>query len=279
MNLHLYRLSLTERQRSPSLFDIMDASAQTLDRKGYLAELFSQKFSYDARKGIKLTFWPTNEEDGFYAGVFARWRSKSELTDETDPFAPVDGGVWEHSSFYFNSNDDQQVLGIEHNSKVSSAVGPLVHYFTEALNSVNHDGPYKVDARSLNETNDFWEAIAASPLPVTPLKFSFVAPNGPDTEKDTREAFAMLHKLSNATIIEETFKSEAGEPLSLNNDEMKARHSYAAKGGGDTVAKNGKKTIYNSRKRVRTVVLDDVFKPVKGAISGLADALRDILKK
>lgn len=278
MNLHLYRLSLTKRQKTP-LLEIMDQGVTHPDRKEYLTELFSRKISYDARKGIKITFLPTNSEDGFYAGIFARWRSKTELTDETDPFVPVDGGIWEHASFYFNSNDDQQVLGIEHNSKVSSAVGPLVQHFTEALNSINHDGPFKVDARSLNETDDFWEAVSASPDPVTSLKFSFVAPNGPDNEKDTRDGFAAIHKMINSPIIEETYKSEAGEPLELDNAHVKSRQTYAANGGGDTIAKSGKKTIYNSKKRVRIALLDDAFKPAKGVISGLADALRDILKK
>ena len=47
MNIHLYRLSLTKRQKTP-LLEIMDQGVPQPNRKEYLAELFSRKISYDA---------------------------------------------------------------------------------------------------------------------------------------------------------------------------------------------------------------------------------------
>jgi len=280
MKLFLYRVSLTERSKG-SLFDALSAESgeEVPQRKNELERVFSKRFDYSPNSRVKMTHFPIQNEDGYFAGVLGRWMADTRPADEKNPFLEKDSNYWELSSYFFNANDDEQVLGIEFNRSISSDHSRIVEAFVEGINKSGLCKHYKFDIRSLNHDYDFWSAVTNYPKPITSLKFDFVAPNGPNNVEATREAMKMLHDDTNSPTIKQEFCNNEG--VDLNSKEIKARQEYASGGGGETVAKSGKKIVYNSVAQTRSEEVDDTLKPTSfgQGLFGLSDYLKDVLRK
>lgn len=275
MKLFLYRISLCEKPLGPLLADV--DTTPVPDRQDELRRVFSGKFEYSPRKGMYLTHFPLQEEDGFFAGVIARWHHDVRPNDASDPFVEKESNYWTRAAYFLNVNDDQQVIGIELNREVASSHKALVAGLMQGINESVGGLYYKFDAFSLNYEEDFWTAVRNHPAPITSLRFYFIAPNGPNTTEETRKAMRELHKATNSTHIANEFRNDEG--IDLTSDEIEARQSYAAEGGGDTVAKSGRTTVYDSAYRVKNEEVSETLRSMGQVISGLAELLRDILRK
>lgn len=271
----LYRISLSEKPVGPLLEGIDDTKIP--DRESELRRVFSSRFEYSPRRDIIMTHFPIQEDSGFFSGVLARWHRDVRPGDETNPFVEREANYWTRAAYFLNVNDDEQVLGVELNRNVASSQRSMVAGLMEGINSQFGNNNYKFDAFSVNHEEDFWTAVRNHPAPITNLRFDFVAPNGPNTTEETRKAMKELHKETNSSHIAQEFRNDEG--IDLSSDAIESRQSYAATGGGDTIAKSGKKTVYNSASRVRDKEVSETLRPMGQVITGLADALRGILER
>ncbi len=275
MKIFLYRISLSEKPTGPLLEGI--DKTELPPREHELRRAFSQRFDYSPRQNIFMTHFPLQEDKGFMSGVLARWHHDVRPGDETNPFVEREANYWTRASYFLNVNDDEQVLGVEFNRDVSSSHASLVAGLMEGVNNLVGKQYYKFDAFSVNQEEDFWTAVSNHPASITSLKFDFVAPNGPNTTEETRKAMKELHRETNSRHIAQEFKNEEG--IDLSSEAIKMRQQYAANGGGDTLAKSGNTTVYDSTSRVKIEIISESLRPMGQAITGLADALRDKLKR
>lgn len=275
MKVFLYRISLTEKPLGPLLSKVDEVELPS--REDELRRVFSSRFEYSPRQGIYMTHFPIQEEDGFFSGVIARWHHDVRPGDETDPFLEREANYWTRAAYFLNINDDEQVIGVELNRDVASSHRSIVLGLMEGINQQISKQVYKFDAFSLNHEEDFWTAVKSHPAPITSLRFDFVAPNGPNTTEETRKAMKALHKSTNSQQISQEFRNDEG--IDLSSEEIASRQDYATTGGGDTVAKSGKKIVYSSASHVRTEEISEALRPMGQAIHGLAETLRDILRR
>lgn len=276
MLLHLFRLSLSERHK-PSLFDDNDERFALPSRYAYLFKWFSKSFEYEPRKGVSLTYIVTQIDGPIIAAVIARKVKEVKHSDEDNPFLAVEGVEWETANMFFNIGDDEQVIGIEVNRKVSSTTRTIVQDLASAINEMSKPGGYKIDVFPVHDKDLFWEAVRDYDGPITSLTFDLVVPNPPDTTSPTKEALRVLKAKLNARSMKEVYSNQEG--LDLNNDFVQDREQYAAAGGGDVVAKSGPVTVFSSKDSVKKVEVDDALRATGEEREGLGASLMDKLKR
>lgn len=275
MLLHLFRFSLTER-REESLFDKADVRFEYLPRKEWLHKWFSSQLTLDGSRNRKFSYKTTQIDGDIISGVLARWESETIEGDPHDPFKIVEGGHWEKSSFFFNVGNDEQVFGIEYNVNVGKP-SALVKLLTKKINETTGQNGYKVDAFSMNIENNFWSEISKHPGSITSLTFDLVIPNPIDGEGATKKGLMKLRRKFNGDHYKSTLSNSEG--LKLDHPIIRDAEAYSAKGGGDTIAKDGKNIVYDSRKSGKTIEVDDDFKPTGQPITGLSDEVAGKLKR
>ena len=271
MKIFLYRFSLTESP--PNLFN--DDSDRP-DRHEYLHDIFAKEFRYSPRKGINLRYKPTQVDGDIISGVICRWVSGAIVGDPADPFAITEGGYWAKSAFFFNLGNDEQVFGIEDNNEIGKP-SAVLKGLIETVNAISGMTHYKINSYSVNVTKSFDEAVAVYAGPVTTLTFDLVLPNPVNGEGATKEALKRLKEKANADRLKATLASREG--IKTTSPMVQDVVSYAEHGGGDVVAKDGMHTIYNSKKTVKTVEIDEEFRPTGEEIAGLSDAVSEKLKR
>jgi hypothetical protein len=274
MKLYLYRLSLSERNEA-NLFENQDLRFHLPERLDYLFQWFGDPFSYDPRKDVSLRFIPTQIDDTVIAGVVARQISEVKHSDEDDPFREVEGVEWETANLFLNIGDDEQVIGVEPNRKISSEPRTIIQDLVAAINEISKPGGYKIDVFPVHDNEQFWKAVTEYPGPITSLSFDLVVPNPPDTTSPTKEALRLLQEKLNMRSVKETYANQDG--LDLHNEFVEDREQYAAAGGGDVVAKSGNDTVFSSKDSVRKIEVDDDFKASGDSKDGLANAIKSKL--
>ena len=77
------------------------------------------------------------------------------------------------------------------------------------------------------------------------------------------------------------FKSttSSDEGLRIDNPLTRDAAEYAEGGGGDIVAKSGSERVYDSRKTVKVIEIEDEFRPDGTEKDGLSEAISDKLSK
>lgn len=276
MLLHLYRVSLTERHEA-NLFEVDDQRFQLPTRLDYLFKWFGEKFSYEPRQGSYLRYIPTGIDNNVIAAVIARRIDEITHSDEDDPFKEVEGIKWETANLFLNVADDEQVIGIEANTKISSKTQVMVSKLVEAINEKSKPGGYKMDVFSVNESSDFWQSVSESPSAIISLTFDMVVPNPPDTTSPTKEALRKLKERLNANTVKETIANPEG--LDLNNDFVKDREEYVSAGGGDVIAKSQDEIVFSSKDRVKKVEVADSLRASGEERAGLEESLSDKLTR
>ena len=271
MKLFLYRLSLTEAKQA-SLFD---EEIDTQSRKEFLARKFAKPFSFDHWGGIRLRYHPVQNDSGIITGVVCRWISEDAEADPEDPFNVVDSGRWVKAAFFLDTNDDRQIFAFENRQGVGSpeaVVGGLVRHLNDETNGF----PFKIDAFALTRQGSFYEAVDSFPGLITSVTFHLVIPNPLNAEEDTREALRKLGERTGATEVRETLKSN--DKIDVGSSYVRGAVEHAERGGGEVSAKSGNTQVYNSKRTVRSIELDEDLRPTgepkQGLFSRLMDAFR-----
>lgn len=275
MKLFLYRLSLT-LNRQTSLFGSLSQGAQPETRPDFLRRHFEQDFRFEYRKGIKLRYQHTQTDQGIIAGAICRWRSEDREADPQDPFVVSEVGHWEKAAFFFNVNNDEQVFGLESNPRVGLPQSVMVQ-LVKTINAITESQPYKIDVFSVNVSHSFREAVLAFPGPITSLTFDLVIPNPLNAEGKTKNALKKLRKITNGDRFKSTTSNSEG--LKVDNPLTRDAAKYAEEGGGDVVAKSGSEKVYDSKKTVKVVEINNEFLPDGSEKIGLHDATSDKIKR
>lgn len=224
-----------------------------------------------------MRFIPTQIDDTVIAGVVARQISEVKHSDEDDPFREIEGIEWETANLFLNVGDDEQVIGVESNRKITTQPRTLIQDLVAAMNEMSKPGGYKIDVFPVHDGEEFWQAVSDYPGPITSLTFDLVVPNPPDTTSPTKEAMRELQEKLNMRSVKETYGNQDG--LDLHNEFVEDREKYAASGGGDVIAKSGKETVFSSKDSVKKIEVDDDFKASGDTKDGLATSMKDRLKR
>lgn len=275
MKLFLYRLSLTENLQV-SLFDVIERDGQPEPRYQYLKRQFERDFRFEYRKGIKLRYQHTQTDGDVIAGAICRWISEDIEADPSDPFVVSERGHWEKAAFFFNIGNDEQVFGLEQNPRVGLPQSVMTQ-LSKTINALTESHPYKIDVFSVNTSHSFRDAVLAYPGPITSLTFDLVIPNPTDAEGKTKKALKKLRRITNGDRFKSTTTSEEG--LKVDNPLTRDAAKYAEDGGGDIVAKSGSDKVYDSKKTVKVVEIEEEFRPDGSEKAGLSDATSDKLKR
>ena len=164
-------------------------------------------------------------------------------------------------SLFLNVGEDEQVIALEQKNGVGTP-SSLLNGLTTHLNDMTSRNDYILSFHSLNNEGEFWEAVESHHSKdgkITSITFDMVVPNPPDAENPTKDGLEKLKAKTNAERVKETISNPTG--LKLDNDEVKNRESYIQTGGGDITVKDGKKTIYNSKKKQRQLHIDEDLYP------------------
>lgn len=86
-----------------------------------------------------------------------------------------------------------------------------------------------------------------------------------------------LRKIFNGDRFKTTTKSDEG--LKVDNPISRDAAKYAESGGGDIIAKSGSDFVYDSRKTVKVIEVEEKFRPDGTEKDGLSDATSDKLKR
>lgn len=275
MKLFLYRMSLTENQQV-SLFDAIERDGQPEPRYQYLKRQFECDFRFEYRKGIKLRYQHTQTDRDVIAGAICRWISEDIEADPSDPFVVSESGHWEKAAFFFNIGDDEQVFGLEQNPRVGLPQSVMTQ-LVKTINALTESHPYKIDVFSVNTSHSFRDAVLAYPGPITSLTFDLVIPNPTDAEGKTKKALKKLRRITNGDRFKSTTTSEEG--LKVDNPLTRDAAKYAEDGGGDIVAKSGSDKVFDSKKTVKVIEIEEEFRPDGSEKDGLSDATSDKLKR
>jgi hypothetical protein len=271
MKLHLYRLSLTAAD-----YDLFSDGSSRESRVSFLSRMLSAEFDFETRKGKILRYKPTQNDDGLMSGAVCRWMPESYEGDPSDPFGETDGGRWAKASFFLNVNDDQQVVGFERVSTIGKP-GAVMKGLVNELNERAGGRPYRIDVFSVNVEQSFQKAVSLYSGPVTSLSFDLVLPNPTDGEGATKEALKRLRDKVNADRAKATVVSSDG--LNTTDGLVKDAVEYAETGGGDVVAKDGRHVVFSSKNTVKTVDVDDSYRPDGTEIDGLKTGLSGKLER
>nr|AID57609.1 hypothetical protein [uncultured bacterium] len=269
---YLYRLSLTERP--PTLWD--EPPKKKPIRFDFLMKWLSEEHELETSRGVLLTYKPTQSSHGVISGVFGRWYSTETEGDPEDLFATTEAGHWEKAAFFFNANDDHQIIGIQKNPKVSST-NAIMKAFSRTVNASSHPGGFKIDIFSRNNPKDFWDAVTKYDGRITSISFEFILPNPTNVEGFTDKAMKKLRDKYNADRAKGELESDEG--LDLKNNDIKEAAKYAEGGGGEITAKSDKTKVYATKDNIKTAEVDDEFRPTGEPIDGLSDEVKRKLTK
>lgn len=281
MNLHLYRMSLSERRQSEILVEngAMTLNNLNLTRYAFLRAAFTESFSYEPRGGLRMKYIPLWHDDGIIRAIVAKLSIRKGRHDESDPLAIVSSPDWDVCDIYINLNDDEQVIGIDSSTKIQSKTINVVRGLVEFINKKSNK--YKIDSFPIYNTNSFWDSISKYDGTITNIKFELVIPNPPNTIDPTKAGLLELKKKINLRKRTEIFENEEG--LNLDDPIIVDRENYASAGNGETVAKDKRITVFDSKNRVKTVKIVDKIHEDKSKItevsSVLSANLRDNLKR
>lgn len=276
MILHLYRLSLSPR-KEPTLFDGNDERFKRHSREEHLKLFFGSNLDYYPKKNSSLKYIATDIEETIITGVIARQINEVKRSDADDPFREVEGIEWETANLFLNIGEDEQVIGVEVNRKISARSRTIIQDLVRAINDKSPEGSYKIDVFPMHSGDEFWEKVSDYGGQITSLSFDLVVPNPPDATSATKEALRNLQEELNLRRVKETYENPEG--LDLQNSFVKGREKYASSGGGDVKAKSGKETVYDSKDKVRKVYVDDDFKATGKPRYGLAELFKSVLRR
>ena len=273
MKLLLYRFSLTEREQ----LDLVDPPSPS--REEFFSDRFMTKIEFPSRGESKIYYWPIQKENNIIAGCFAKCSNAFIDVDQADPFAQTLGIHWEKSAFFLNFGDDEQVIAVESKPNVGRPY-TLLNRLARNLNGNTSRNDFIVSVHSINSEEGFWTAIKSHKLKggkITSLTFDMVVPN-PDIANKTKDILGKIKAEYNAEKVKETISSPSG--LQVENDSAKSREEYIRQGGGDVVAKEDGKTVYDSKSNQQRIEIDEDLRPDgKLKETGLIGKLSKVLRR
>ena len=260
MRYHYLRLLLsesTERHYSGENPWIDDA-APTRDR--YLLTTFRNRIDFTARTK-SLVYVPIGEEQFLdrtivLGRIGRKVTTIGAATPEWD-FMEVKRKGWAAANIAIDiteHSDGQKVAFQEH-----WAVGRPLFIMRELARHLNksrdHPG-WIVSAYCVKGKEDLWQFVGRSEERITSAEFDFVVPNLFGSEDDLSKDLNEGKDRFNANKISTTLTNTEGA-LYLNPEHLNDAVNYTAKGGGAIKLKSGRRMIYNSEAKVRTVSIPD----------------------
>ncbi|MDQ2106632.1 hypothetical protein [Azospirillum isscasi] len=254
MKYQFLRLFLTRDE--VGLFSGERLPPPVLGRSDYLADKMSQEVKFSARRQV-FTYLPFGIIDGFSVGLIGRQRERVENLPPSSGFAPTVHRFWRVSNVFVDLEDhpDGQKVAIQHNGEVGSPMA-LVRGLADALNHKREFGDWLISTNSLSDGNEFWRVVHANRGKITEATFTYLSPNIFRSKRTIDIAMHRVHADTNTEEMSLRLRNRDGA-LNLETKRIETSYDYISEGGGRAVVKRGKKTVYDSEKRILTKTVDD----------------------
>lgn len=286
MKLYLHRLSLTEKEFQRNIFEYSDSNGEMplpMSRLDWLFAVFGSEkpivYYPKGHPGTEFRFICSQIENTIVAGVVAKRKQAVGKYNIEDPLDEQTREEWETCDLFFNLGDDEQVVGIEQNTRVASSPLKVLSDLVEAINNQNAEtGSFSIDVFSLHNELSFWEAIEGHGGKVTSLRVDMVVPNPEPSASTTAEEMEELQKAMNLRKKTEIYSSEEG--LVVDTPAMRDKEKYISRGHGAITAKNGSDVVFSSENSPTVESISDEFRISQDKKpTGLLAQLASILKR
>lgn len=249
MNYQMFRLSLMSRQQ----LDLISAIPSDISRSDYLQWVFSRRIDF-VHHGNEFSFVKVGEEGSAIVGRLGRKVISTEVGPPESTFAILEKEGYRAVNLFLETGPTDQRLAIQ----VDEAMGQpssIVASLISAVNNLYPAAPWGIDVIPITDEVSFWQTVRRHRAEITGITFEFIAPNvlglGSKTAQELKEA----REKNRARTVRISMQNPDG--IVVETEDVKEAVEYVAKGGGDVTLKSGKRTLYNSKKKVRKLRLEN----------------------
>jgi hypothetical protein len=254
MQFEMMHLSMLPRPQK----DLFERIAVT--REAWLRDIFSEKITF---MHFREQFFYVPEPDKtidaapLIAGRIGRRVSITENEPPESGLHETQRPSWAAASIFIDPrhHDEGQKVAFQYRDDI----GQPLSIFLDLAKHINTNSeplqPYAIEVAPISDADSFWDFAAKNKGNVTCVAFDLVTPNMFDGPENMDKEMKEMRDQERARKIK--FELENPDSLDLDTQRVKTIVAYAAKGGGNIKARAKGRKSYNSKKKIKTVTIDD----------------------
>jgi hypothetical protein len=250
MRYDLVRLILLVRDR-----DLFAPAIPVPDRETWLRSVFGVEIIFD-HYGNEFHYVPETlaPDPQLIIGRIGRPRPVTENDPPEAGLREIERESWIAAAIIIDprSHSDGQKAAIEQNTRVGRAPS-IFKSLVRQINARTQE-PYTIEANPIVDPDTFWEFERQNRGQIVSVSFDLFAPNmfGLRNELD-RE---LREFRDNERVHEAKLTLENREGLNLETERVRQTVGYTLEGGGNIRARTKTKRRYNSKNKIKTIVVD-----------------------
>ena len=238
------------------MLEAMQGPPPSIPRREYLIEAFGQRIDF-AHRRVAYSYVPTFTVEGnVVVGRVGRPGISHVVGPPDTAFAPVDQPGFVAANIYLDANDDPdgQKLAIQLNTGVG-AVLPLVTALIQRINDIGVDAAWLIEVYPISDEESFWSVVEKYRSEITSLQLKLVAPNILGFRDSVSQEMRRVRDENNAATV--TIGIENKDGINVDTKEVREAVHYVSEGGGDAILRKGRRKLFDSKRRTRTINVDD----------------------
>lgn len=241
-NFEHVRISLAKWDETP-LFLGTPGELSARPRADVLREVFGEQRDFVHRARL-ITFLPVDSPDGFAAGYFGREIRIHGHTKKESRFEPEDIDTYDLAFFAVDLDADKQTAVVQQNGRVGDPRALLESFFaSQPVRGIARD--YQIHVKHLSSERGYYEAAKEYKGEITKVIFTFIPPNALKSEEKIWAFIEEASREAGSESLRHEYDSPHGN-LDPTADLLAGSEKVAAAGGGETIMRSGRKTIFNS---------------------------------
>lgn len=263
MILELFHWSMIERPQLDAFERQSLGEKGRVNRETWLREVFGKKISF-THKGHQFHYAPEIDSSLDVAplmlGRIGRQVRVKENEGPDSALHEIQRDAWHASTLFIDArhHDHGQRVAMQYRDDIGKPLALLLSLAAQ-INRESPPEPYELSVAPIVDASTFWHFVEANPNAVTNVRFDLIPPNMFDGPENMDKELKELRDAEKARKI----KLELENPDSLNLDTPRIHGivDYAAQGGGDIRARAKGKKSYSSKKKIKTLRIEDVEEP------------------
>ena len=260
MIFELFHWSMIERPQIDAFERKSLGDSLRITREAWLREVFGKMIAF-GHHGHQFHYVPetmTARDAGpLMIGRIGRQVSVKENEPPDAGLHETQRDAWLASAFIMDPtyHDHGQRVTVQYREDIGKPLA-LLTSLAAHINRESPPEPYSLSVAPIIDASTFWHFVNANKNAVTNVSFDLVPPNMFDGPENMDKELKELRDLEKARKI----KLDLENPDSLNL-ETKRIHDivdYAAQGGGDIKARAKGKKSYNSKRKIKTVHVEEI---------------------
>jgi hypothetical protein len=273
MIFELFHWSMIERPQLDAFERKSLGQAGRITRENWLREVFGKSIAF-AHMGHQFHYVPETETDSSALPLMMARVGRQVSVKENDP--PAEGLHEKHRDAWLASAIIMDPTHHEHGQRVAMQyhhdIGKPMALLTSLAAHINRESPpepYTLSVAPIIDASTFWHFVNANKNAVTNVTFDLVPPNMFDGPENMDKELKELRDLERARKIR--LELENPDSLNLETKRIHGIVDYAAQGGGDIEARAKGKKRYSSKRKIKTMQIEESEK------NGTEDAVNELL--